>query len=136
MKTFQQFQEQTPKPPIIKDLENFSTKIGQEIDPNDIKNLILNTVKQKLVTPNIDKLNDKFTNINQNKMDQSFDKAMQGFSQKFGPDGKAFNDLNKLFTELGIKKNVTPNTTPKVTPKVNTNTNTNNNIISTPGGMT
>ena len=128
MKTFQQFQEQTPKPPIIKNLEKISTNIGKEIDPNDIKNLILNKVTDKLITPNINKLNDKLTNIDQNKMDQGFDKALKGFNSKFGSGGQAFTDLNKLFTELGIKKNVTP----KVTPKIDTN----NNTIRTPGGMT
>ena len=128
MKTFQQFQEQTPKPPIIKNLEKISTNMGKEIDPNDIKNLILNKVTDKLITPNVNKLNDKLTNIDQNKMDQGFDKALKGFNSKFGSGGQAFTDLNKLFTELGIKKNVTP----KVTPKIDTN----NNTIRTPGGMT
>ena len=131
MKTFQQFQEQIPKPPIIKNLEKTSTKIGQEIDPNDIKNLILKKVTGELISPTINKLNNQ---IDTNKMDQGFDKALKGFNSKFGSDGKAFTDMNKLFTELGIKKKVTPNITPKVTPKVNTNTN--NNIIRTPGGMT
>ena len=132
MKTFQQFQEQTPKPPIIKNLEKISTNIGKEIDPNDIKNLILNKVTDKLITPNINKLNNQ---IDTNKMDQGFDKALKGFNSKFGSGGQAFTDLNKLFNELGIKKNTNSKfVTPKVTPKVNTNTN--NNIIRTPGGMT
>ena len=127
MKTFQQFQEETPKKPaIIQDLEKFSTKMGDQVDPNDIKNLILKKVTGKLISPTIDNLNNK---IDTNKMNQGFDKALKGFTSTFGSDGKAFTDMNKLFTELGIKKNVTP----KVTPKVNTN---NNNTIRTSGGMT
>ena len=129
MKTFQQFQEETPKKPtIIQDLEKFSNKIGNQVDPNDIKNLILKKVTGKLINPTIDKLNNQ---IDTNKMNQGFDKALKGFNSTFGSGGKAFTDMNKLFNELGIKKNTT-SVTPKVTPKVNTN----NNIIRTPGGMT
>ena len=126
MKTFQQFQEQIPKPPIIKNLENLSTEVSKKINPIDLRNLILKNVTDKLITPTANKLNDK---IDPNKMNQGFDKALKGFNSTFGSDGKAFTDMNKLFTELGIKPNKTP-ITPKV-PKVNTN----NNLTNTPGGM-
>ena len=126
MKTFQQFQEQIPKPPIIKNLENLSTEVSKKINPIDLRNLILKNVTDKLITPTANKLNDK---IDPNKMNQGLGNALKGFESTFGSGGKAFTDMNKLFTELGIKTNKT-SITPKV-PKVNTN----NNLINTPGGM-
>tara|TARA_B100001287_G_scaffold189755_1_gene160281 strand:+ start:239 stop:622 length:384 start_codon:yes stop_codon:yes gene_type:complete len=126
MKTFQQFQEQIPKPPIIKNLENLSTEVSKKINPIDLRNLILKNVTDKLITPTANKLNDK---IDPNKMNQGLGNALKGFESTFGSGGKAFTDMNKLFTELGIKTNKT-SITPKV-PKVNTN----NNLTNTPGGM-
>ena len=126
MKTFQQFQEQIPKPPIIKNLENLSTEVSKKINPIDLRNLILKNVTDKLITPTANKLNDK---IDPNKMNQGLGNALKGFESTFGSGGKAFTDMNKLFNELGIKNNKT-SITPKV-PKVNTN----NNLTNTPGGM-
>ena len=126
MKTFQQFQEQIPKPPIFKNLENLSTEVSKKINPIDLRNLILKNVTDKLITPTANKLNDK---IDPNKMNQGLGNALKGFESTFGSGGKAFTDMNKLFTELGIKTNKT-SITPKV-PKVNTN----NNLTNTPGGM-
>lgn len=123
MKTFQQFMKETPKPSIINDLEKLSTEVSKKINPVDLRNLILKNVTDKLITPTANKLNNK---IEPNKMNTGFDNALKGFNSTFGPGGKAFTDMNKLFTELGIKNNKT-STTPKV--------NTNNNLINTPGGM-
>ena len=112
MKTFQQFQEQIPKPPIIKNLENLSTEVSKKINPIDLRNLILKNVTDKLITPTANKFDDK---IDSNKMNKGLDNALKGFESTFGSGGRAFTDMNKLFTELGIKNNKT-SITPKVTP--------------------
>ena len=91
MKTFQQFQEETPKgfPSIEKSLKKTAEGASKVINPADIKNFVINTVKNKALekigakdeNEAISKVSDIVTNKVE-KMGTELPKVIDQFSDK------------------------------------------------------
>ena len=91
MKTFQQFQEETPKgfPSIEKSLKKTAEGASKVINPADIKNFVINTVKNKALekigakdeNEAISKVSDIVTNKVE-KMGTELPKVINQFSDK------------------------------------------------------
>ena len=91
MKTFQQFQEETPKglPNVEKSLERTAKGVGKVINPADVKNFVINTVKNKALekigakdeNEAISKVSDIVTNKVE-KMGTELPKVIDQFSDK------------------------------------------------------
>ena len=114
MKTFQQFQEETPKvlPNIEKSMERTAKGIGKVINPADVKNFVINTVKNKA----LEKLGAKddeeainkvkgFVDDKVTKMTDELPGAVNKFSD-FLKSGKIEQGFSKMNTQMqkGMKK--------------------------------
>tara|TARA_R100001460_G_scaffold43409_1_gene79708 strand:+ start:349 stop:702 length:354 start_codon:yes stop_codon:yes gene_type:complete len=114
MKTFQQFQEETPKvlPNIEKSMERTAKGIGKVINPADVKNFVINTVKNKA----LEKLGAKddeeainkvkgFVDDKVTKMTDELPGAVNKFSDflKSGKIEQGFSNLNTQM-QKGMKK--------------------------------
>ena len=112
MKTFQQFQEETPKvlPNIEKSMERTAKGIGKVINPADVKNFVINTVKNKA----LEKLGAKddeeainkvkgFVDDKVNTMSDELPKVIDKFSEKMPEIQKTTTNFLK-----GLKKGDLP----------------------------
>ena len=114
MKTFQQFQEETPKglPNVEKSLERTAKGVGKVINPADVKNFVINTVKNKA----LEKLGAKddeeainkvkgFVDDKVTKMTDELPGAVNKFSD-FLKSGKIEQGFSKMNTQMqqGMKK--------------------------------
>ena len=107
MKTFQQFQEQTPA--SFKGIEDIlrqtATNIGTNNPdlPKQIRGLVINQVKKKLLPDEkLDKIGTKVKD-GFNKAGEGFEVNAEKLKNTFGPGGQAMKDFSKL---SGILKNL------------------------------